>query len=143
MAAILILMPVNLPNMFPTNSQRHTLARALISGIRAAVIAVCILAPVRAETESPDEQPLFFPPPPNEPRLQYLAKFSSVPGQSKADALSENATGATRNEITPEFVSYCQFTDQCPSGDGACREAEPELREIRPGHRVACFKAEG
>ena len=78
----------------------------------------------------------------NHPFHPYTLKlFSSVPGQSKAEALSENSTGATRKETTPEFVSYCQFTDQCPLGDSACLETEPELREIRPGHRVACFKA--
>ena len=78
----------------------------------------------------------------NHPNHPYTLKlFSSVPGQSNAEAALENSAQATRAEIIPALASYCQYIDQCPLGDQACREAEPELREIRPGHQVACFKA--
>jgi oligopeptide/dipeptide ABC transporter ATP-binding protein len=34
----------------------------------------------------------------------------------------------------------CRFSNRCPLADERCRKAEPELREIEPGHQVACFK---
>ncbi|MGB3337725.1 MAG: ABC transporter ATP-binding protein [Devosia sp.] len=34
----------------------------------------------------------------------------------------------------------CRFSNRCPLADEGCRRAEPELREIEPGHQVACFK---
>ncbi len=37
----------------------------------------------------------------------------------------------------------CRFADRCPLADEGCRKAEPELREIEPGHLAACFKAGG
>jgi oligopeptide/dipeptide ABC transporter ATP-binding protein len=36
----------------------------------------------------------------------------------------------------------CRFADRCPRADAACRAAEPEGRELAPGHFAACFKAE-
>ena len=38
-------------------------------------------------------------------------------------------------------VGRCRFADRCPRADDDCRVAEPEAREIAPGHVVACFKA--
>ena len=35
----------------------------------------------------------------------------------------------------------CSFADRCPFADAACRAAAPELREVGPGHRSACWKA--
>jgi len=77
----------------------------------------------------------------NHPHHPYTLKlFSSVPGRPNAEVSLENLRQTTRAEITPSDASYCQYIDQCPLGDHACREAEPELCEIRPGHQVACFK---
>ena len=39
--------------------------------------------------------------------------------------------------------SGCPFRTRCPHACDACAEAMPELREIRPGHFVACHKVEG
>jgi peptide/nickel transport system ATP-binding protein len=33
----------------------------------------------------------------------------------------------------------CAFADRCPRADELTRSQIPELREVRPGHRVACF----
>jgi len=35
----------------------------------------------------------------------------------------------------------CRFHPRCPLAAAICREAEPELRELAPGHRVACHLA--
>ena len=32
----------------------------------------------------------------------------------------------------------CRFANRCPAAQAKCREAEPELRDVAGGHRVAC-----
>jgi peptide/nickel transport system ATP-binding protein len=36
----------------------------------------------------------------------------------------------------------CRFAERCKYAEAACRTATPPLREISPGHKVACFLAE-
>ena len=35
----------------------------------------------------------------------------------------------------------CRFSPRCPFADRRCREQPPPLRDIEPGHAVACWKA--
>ncbi len=35
----------------------------------------------------------------------------------------------------------CRFADRCTQAGPECRQSQPELRSIAPGHEVACFKA--
>jgi oligopeptide/dipeptide ABC transporter ATP-binding protein len=35
----------------------------------------------------------------------------------------------------------CRFADRCPLADAFCRQSEPAIEEIEPGHFAACFKA--
>jgi oligopeptide/dipeptide ABC transporter ATP-binding protein len=35
----------------------------------------------------------------------------------------------------------CRFAPRCPLADQRCREREPALRELSPGHQAACWKA--
>ncbi len=35
----------------------------------------------------------------------------------------------------------CRFAPRCPLADQRCREREPALRELSPGHEAACWKA--
>ena len=37
----------------------------------------------------------------------------------------------------------CAFSSRCPQACDKCRQSAPELREIRPGHFVACHLVEG
>ena len=39
--------------------------------------------------------------------------------------------------------SGCRFHPRCPDANKICSEEEPELREARPGHWVACHIEEG
>ncbi len=43
----------------------------------------------------------------------------------------------------PDLVAPkgCRFADRCVRGDASCRQEEPVLEELEPGHFVACFKA--
>ena len=36
----------------------------------------------------------------------------------------------------------CRFAPRCPHACGQCRQSSPQLREILPGHHVACHRAE-
>lgn len=37
------------------------------------------------------------------------------------------------------FPIGCRFSDRCPHVMDKCREKNPELREIEPGHKVRCY----
>ncbi len=60
----------------------------------------------------------------------------------KADPRSEQGRGhqIVKGEL-PSAIdppSGCRFRTRCPLADDICAEQEPPLRELRPGHRVAC-----
>jgi peptide/nickel transport system ATP-binding protein len=38
-----------------------------------------------------------------------------------------------------ELPRGCAFAPRCPRADELTRNEVPELREVRPGHLVACF----
>jgi peptide/nickel transport system ATP-binding protein len=41
-----------------------------------------------------------------------------------------------------EPAEGCRFASRCRRATPACSAATPPLRELAPGHRVACFLAE-
>jgi peptide/nickel transport system ATP-binding protein len=42
-----------------------------------------------------------------------------------------------------ELPEACVFADRCPRADDLTRSEQPQLREVRPGHLVACFHPGG
>ena len=66
-----------------------------------------------------------------------LGLFRSRPslGTKKTDKLNV-IPGTVPNPL--RFPAGCKFHPRCPSVVDACKVTEPQLREIRPGHWVAC-----
>jgi len=66
-----------------------------------------------------------------------LGLFRSRPslGTRKTDKLNV-IPGTVPNPL--RFPGGCKFHPRCPSVVDACKVTEPQLREVRPGHWVAC-----
>ena len=65
------------------------------------------------------------------------ALFASIPDFNK-----RGRSVSLQGELpmhTDEFKG-CVFHTRCPYASDKCRESAPELTEIRPGHRVACYR---
>jgi peptide/nickel transport system ATP-binding protein len=67
--------------------------------------------------------------------------------QGLLESLPQNSTPGrpikTISGQVPELVSTlagCGFCDRCPIKDWRCREEKPEMREVRQGHMVRCWK---
>jgi len=77
------------------------------------------------------------------PRHPYtLGLMRAIP------SLTPEGTRGELYEITGVVPSLlhlppgCPFNPRCPLAEAICRERVPELRELDPGHRSACWKAE-
>ena len=69
------------------------------------------------------------------------ALFSAIPqAEPESDWLSRRVplTGETPNPIAPP--AGCRFCERCPSASEHCRSEAPQLRELEPGHFVACWR---
>jgi peptide/nickel transport system ATP-binding protein len=77
----------------------------------------------------------------DEPRHPYTeALIAAVP---RPDPEHRRPRVAVRGEIATadEIVAACRFAPRCPRANGRCHSEEPALREVAPGHAVACLLA--
>jgi peptide/nickel transport system ATP-binding protein len=69
------------------------------------------------------------------------ALLAAVPVPDPNDRRTEPMPkGEIPNPINPP--SGCRFHPRCPIAEARCSVDEPELRDLRPGHQVACHFAE-
>ncbi len=75
------------------------------------------------------------------PRHPYtIGLFASIP---RIDDDSDRLTPIPGFVPSPmNFPSGCKFHNRCSKAEHRCTLEEPELREIRPGHKVACHFAD-
>jgi peptide/nickel transport system ATP-binding protein len=76
---------------------------------------------------------------PLHPYTQALMAAVPVPDPHKRRSKPMPA-GEIPNPINPP--SGCRFHPRCPIAKEICSKEEPELRELRPDHQVACHYAE-
>jgi peptide/nickel transport system ATP-binding protein len=76
---------------------------------------------------------------PLHPYTQALLEAVPVP-DPKYRRTTAMPKGEIPNPISPP--SGCRFHPRCPIAQANCAVDEPELRELRPGHKVACHYAE-
>ena len=72
------------------------------------------------------------------PAHHYTAALlsSAVEPDPEATRASVPLMGEPPSPINPP--SGCRFRTRCPRAEGRCAEEVPEMREIAPGHQVAC-----
>jgi peptide/nickel transport system ATP-binding protein len=72
------------------------------------------------------------------PAHHYTAALmaSAVEPDPEAKRESIPLTGEPPSPINPP--SGCRFRTRCPRAEARCAEEVPEMREIAPGHQVAC-----
>jgi peptide/nickel transport system ATP-binding protein len=72
------------------------------------------------------------------PAHHYTAALlaSAVEPDPEAERRSLPLTGEPPSPINPP--SGCRFRTRCPRAEARCAEEVPEMRELAPGHQVAC-----
>jgi peptide/nickel transport system ATP-binding protein len=72
------------------------------------------------------------------PAHHYTAALlaSAVEPDPEAPRITAALTGEPPSPINPP--SGCRFRTRCPRAEARCAEEVPEMREIGPGHQVAC-----
>ncbi|WP_461865248.1 ABC transporter ATP-binding protein [Thermococcus sp.] len=78
----------------------------------------------------------------NKPLHPYTrGLMRALPKGHKTERELENIPGRVPNLLTPP--SGCRFHPRCPFADERCSQRKPKLKEIEPGHFVACYKVGG
>jgi peptide/nickel transport system ATP-binding protein len=72
---------------------------------------------------------------PAHPYTKVLLDSIPIPDPDRA-ATGTSIVGEPPSPVDPP--AGCRFHPRCPSADDDCRVVEPEIREIVPGHFVAC-----
>ena len=72
------------------------------------------------------------------PAHHYTAALlaSAVEPDPEATRTSVALAGEPPSPINPP--SGCRFRTRCPRAEARCAEEVPEMRELAPGHQVAC-----
>ncbi|MDO4266882.1 MAG: ATP-binding cassette domain-containing protein [Eubacteriales bacterium] len=73
---------------------------------------------------------------PRHPYTRALLSAIPVPDLSARNKKTEVIRGEVPSPVNPE--PGCRFAGRCPYGTENCRQKDPELLEISPGHFVAC-----
>ena len=75
------------------------------------------------------------------PKHPYtIGLMASIPSLAKEGQRLETIPGVVPNPFY--LPKGCYFHPRCKYAIDKCREAQPELREVSPGHKSACFRAE-
>ena len=74
----------------------------------------------------------------NNPLHPYtIGLFRSIPTLDTDTDRLEPIPGMVENPMN--LPPYCSFFNRCKSACEKCKEANPELKEVEPGHFVRCF----
>jgi len=107
----------------------HDLARMLQFSDRVAVFYAARLAEIAPTKELR-----------RKPRHPYTQKLlRAVPSIRRSKEKQESIPGAPPSLLEPP--SGCRFHPRCDMAIDVCRERQPELRELSPGHWAACHRA--
>lgn len=75
------------------------------------------------------------------PRHPYtIGLMASIPSLVDEGQRLETIHGSVPNPLY--LPKGCYFHPRCKYAVEDCKKAQPELRELAPGHKVACFRAE-
>ncbi|MBZ2175843.1 ABC transporter ATP-binding protein [Schnuerera sp. xch1] len=75
------------------------------------------------------------------PRHPYtIGLMASMPSLAKEGQRLETIPGVVPNPLY--LPKGCYFHPRCKFATDECKKLQPELREIAPGHKSACFRAE-
>ena len=77
---------------------------------------------------------------PRHPYTITLMKAAPVANPWKRNLLNVEIKGEVPSAINPP--PGCRFNPRCPYAEENCRQIDPELTEISPGHLVACHYVE-
>lgn len=67
--------------------------------------------------------------------------FGCIPDLKSEAPRLETIAGHMPNPS--ELPKGCKFADRCPKCTDKCREAEPIMRDVEPGHRIKCWHIDG
>ena len=75
------------------------------------------------------------------PRHPYtIGLMNSIPSLVEEGKRLESIEGSVPNPL--HLPKGCYFNPRCKYATDECRNGQPHLREIAPGHKVSCFRAE-
>jgi len=126
-------------NLFKALSEAHTLAYMFISHDLSVVrlfshrIAVMYLGRI---VELADKRALFATP--LHPYTEALLAAAPTPDPTRRRARRALLQGDVPSPMNPP--SGCRFHTRCPVVMAECRQVDPPLVQVAPGHHVACLR---